>query len=90
MKNLPVDTIKIDKSFILSLAIDDNDKQIVHTVLGLATAFDLKVVAEGVEDEMSLNILKEWGCDIAQGYFISRPLAKDALEEWLENSPLGE
>ena len=90
LKNLPVDTIKIDKSFILSLAIDDNDKQIVHTVLGLATAFDLKVVAEGVEDEMSLNILKEWGCDIAQGYFISRPLAKDALEEWLENSPLGE
>jgi diguanylate cyclase (GGDEF)-like protein len=90
LKNLPVDTIKIDKSFILSLAIDDNDKQIVHTVLGLATAFDLKVVAEGVEDEMSLNILKDWGCDIAQGYFISRPLAKDALEEWLENSPLGE
>lgn len=90
LKNLPVDTIKIDKSFILSLATDDNDKQIVHTVLGLASAFDLKVVAEGVEDEMSLNILKEWGCDIAQGYFISRPLAKDALEEWLENSPLGE
>ena len=67
-----------------------NDQQIVHTVLGLADAFNLKVVAEGVEDEVSMNILKDWGCDIAQGYFISRPLPRADLEAWLENSPFGE
>ena len=89
LKNLPVEAIKIDKSFILSLATQDNDQQIVHTILSLANIFDLKVVAEGVEDEESLLILKEWGCDVAQGYFISRPLKRDDLEAWLCNSPFG-
>ncbi|BFT30190.1 bifunctional diguanylate cyclase/phosphodiesterase [Alteromonas sp. D210916BOD_24] len=89
LKNLPVKTIKIDKSFILDLATDDNDQQIVHTVLRLANAFDLKVVAEGVEDSASLDILKEWGCDIAQGYYISRPLKKADLENWLQNASFG-
>ncbi|WP_394220435.1 putative bifunctional diguanylate cyclase/phosphodiesterase [Alteromonas gracilis] len=86
LKNLPVKTIKIDKSFILSLASDENDQQIVHTVLSLANVFNLKVVAEGVEDGASFEILKSWGCDIAQGYFISRPLVREDLEEWLQNT----
>lgn len=90
LKSLPVTTIKIDKSFILDLANDDYDKQIVHTVLALARAFDLKVVAEGVEDIASLEILKDWGCNIIQGYYISRPLKKTDLEEWLESSPYSE
>ena len=90
LKNLPVTTIKIDKSFILALASDENDQQIVHTVLSLASVFNLKVVAEGVEDVASLEILKEWGCDIAQGYFISRPLNRSDLEDWLQNTPFGE
>ena len=90
LKSLPVTTIKIDKSFILDLAKDDYDKQIVHTVLALARAFDLKVVAEGVEDIASLNILKDWGCNVIQGYYISRPLKKADLEEWLESSEYSE
>lgn len=90
LKNLPVKTIKIDKSFILSLASDENDQQIVHTVLSLAAVFNLKVVAEGVEDLASLTILKDWGCDVAQGYYISRPLKLADLEEWLQNTPFGE
>ncbi|AXT40485.1 GGDEF domain-containing protein [Alteromonas sp. BL110] len=90
LKNLPVKTIKIDKSFILSLASDENDQQIVHTVLSLANVFNLKVVAEGVEDLASLDILKEWGCDIVQGYYISRPLNRSDLEDWLQNTPFGE
>ena len=89
LKNLPVKTIKIDKSFILSLASDENDQQIVHTVLRLASAFNLKVVAEGVEDQASLEILREWGCDVVQGYFISRPLKLNDLESWLQNTPYG-
>lgn len=90
LKNLPVKTIKIDKSFILSLASDENDQQIVRTVLSLASVFNLKVVAEGVEDAASLDILKEWGCDIVQGYYISRPLSWADLESWLQNTPFGE
>ena len=90
LKNLPVKTIKIDKSFILSLASDENDQQIVHTVLSLANVFNLKVVAEGVEDVASLEILKDWGCDIVQGYYISRPLSRSDLEDWLQNTPFGE
>ncbi|QDG34791.1 EAL domain-containing protein [Alteromonas mediterranea] len=90
LKNLPVKTIKIDKSFILLLASDENDQQIVRTVLSLANVFNLKVVAEGVEDAASLDILKEWGCDIAQGYYISRPLNCADLENWLQNTPFGE
>ncbi len=83
LKMLPVQTIKIDKSFVLKLATDENDQLIVKTVLNLASAFNLSVVAEGVEDEVSLNLLKDGGCDIAQGYFISRPLSVPALYEWL-------
>ncbi len=90
LKNLPVKTIKIDKSFILALASDENDQQIVHTVLSLASVFNLKVVAEGVEDVASLEILRDWGCDIAQGYYISRPLNRSDLEDWLQNTPFGE
>lgn len=89
LKHLPVKTIKIDKSFILGLASDENDQEIVKTVLRLANSFELKVVAEGVEDSVSLQILKEWGCDIAQGFYISRPLNKSDLEAWLQNSPFG-
>ncbi|WP_218310640.1 sensor domain-containing phosphodiesterase [Alteromonas antoniana] len=87
LKHLPVTTIKIDKSFILNLAKDENDQQIVHTVLSLAHIFDLDVVAEGVEDEVSLVMLQEWGCDIAQGYFISKPQSAEVLFDWLEVTP---
>ncbi len=90
LKNLPVETIKIDKSFILNLSTDENDQQIVHTILSLAGIFELNVVAEGVEDAESLNILKEWGCDVAQGYYISRPLKREDLEAWLLTTPYHE
>ncbi|MDG6099038.1 EAL domain-containing protein [Alteromonas sp. ZYF713] len=86
LKNLPVDTIKIDKSFILSLSSEANDQQIVHTVLSLAKVFGMSVVAEGVEDELALQILKDWGCDVAQGYYISKPLPSSQLMLWLEHS----
>lgn len=86
LKNLPVDTLKIDKSFVLNLANNKDDQQIVNIVLQLAYAFNLKVVAEGVEDSIAMSLLREWGCTLAQGYFISRPLNYDALIEWLENN----
>ena len=86
LKHLPVTAIKIDKSFVLNLSSDRDDQQIVHTVLSLSNIFDLKVVAEGVEDAEAMRILTEWGCDTAQGYFITRPLSLPDLISWLENT----
>ncbi len=86
LKNLPVSAIKIDKAFVLNLSTDTEDQQIVHTVLSLSNIFDLEVVAEGVEDANAMEILAEWGCDTAQGYFISRPLPLSGLIDWLASS----
>jgi len=86
LKNLPVSAIKIDKAFVLNLSTDTEDQQIVHTVLSLSNIFDLEVVAEGVEDANAMEILAEWGCDTAQGYFISRPLPLGGLIDWLASS----
>lgn len=87
LKNLPVDTLKIDKSFVLNLSTDSDDQRIVHTVLSLATNFDLMVIAEGVEDERTLNILQEWGCAMAQGYYISKPQSVKDILLWLNSTP---
>ena len=86
LKNLPVSAIKIDKAFVLNLSTDTEDQQIVHTVLSLSNIFDLEVVAEGVEDAKAMEILAEWGCDTAQGYYISRPLPLGGLVDWLASS----
>ncbi|GGF72829.1 bifunctional diguanylate cyclase/phosphodiesterase [Alteromonas lipolytica] len=86
LKHLPVSTIKIDKAFVLNLSTDTDDQQIVRTVLSLSTIFDLDVVAEGVEDADTMEILADWGCDTAQGYYISRPLPLNGLIDWLASS----
>ena len=86
LKHLPVSAIKIDKAFVLNLSTDQDDQQIVHTVLSLSNVFNLEVVAEGVEDANAMAILADWGCDTAQGYYISRPLPLNALFEWLAES----
>ena len=86
LKNLPVSAIKIDKAFVLNLSTDTEDQQIVHTVLSLSNIFDLEVVAEGVEDANAMEILADWGCHTAQGYYISRPLPLGGLIDWLASS----
>ncbi|MFC3200427.1 EAL domain-containing protein [Alteromonas oceani] len=86
LKHLPVSTIKIDKAFVLNLSTDTDDQQIVRTVLSLSTIFDLDVVAEGVEDANAMEILADWGCHTAQGYYISRPLPLGGLIDWLASS----
>tara|TARA_R110002167_G_scaffold30424_5_gene100556 strand:- start:15694 stop:17388 length:1695 start_codon:yes stop_codon:yes gene_type:complete len=82
LQKLPVSIIKIDKSFILNLATDDGSRYIVDAAVNLAHKIDMKVVAEGVEDQQSLNILKEIGCDYAQGFFISHPLPASDFAKW--------
>lgn len=83
LKRLPVEELKIDKSFVGAMASDEEDASIVRSIIGLAHDLGLNVVAEGVEENSSWNMLKSLGCDVAQGYFISRPVPADELTAWL-------
>jgi diguanylate cyclase (GGDEF)-like protein len=86
LKRLPVDELKIDKSFVAHVATDRNDAAIVRSTIGLAHDLGLSVVAEGIEDHQTLELLAGLGCDVAQGYFISRPLPVVALGDWLASA----
>lgn len=83
LKKLPIDEIKIDRSFIMNMAVDDNDSKIIHSTIELAHRFGLGVVAEGVESKEVLDTLGNFGCDKAQGYYISPPLSPDELKSSL-------
>jgi diguanylate cyclase (GGDEF)-like protein len=87
---LPVDELKIDRSFVMKMMQDKTTSMIVRSTIELGHSLGLKVVAEGVEDEASYNFLQELGCDHAQGYFMSRPLPPRELEEWLRTSQWGQ
>jgi diguanylate cyclase (GGDEF)-like protein len=90
LKRFPVDTLKIDRAFIKDISRDSDDVVIVEAILGLGKHFDLKVVAEGVEDNDQLEFLRRQGCDIAQGYHLSPPLAFGQYVEWLEEWQAGQ
>jgi diguanylate cyclase (GGDEF)-like protein len=82
LKNLPVDTLKVDKSFVLKLNTQVGDQNIVQTVLKLAKSFGMDVVAEGVENQETLAMLQLWDCEYAQGYHICKPIPVAALIDW--------
>lgn len=82
LKNLPVDELKIDKCFILTLDKSQQDQDIVSSTIELGHKLGLRVIAEGVENQASLALLKQFGCDYIQGYHISRPLKADQLIQW--------
>ncbi len=86
LKQLPVDEIKIDKSFVIDMLDNNEDLVIVRSTVDLAHNMGRRVVAEGVENEAVLKTLIEMGCDMAQGYYISRPLTATALGRWLKES----
>jgi EAL domain-containing protein (putative c-di-GMP-specific phosphodiesterase class I) len=83
LKRLPLDEVKIDRSFVMGMTDDDNDAAIVRTTIDLARNLGLDVVAEGVEDEATLADLGALRCDVAQGFHLSRPLPAGQLEAWL-------
>lgn len=89
LKNLPVNELKIDKSFVMKMVDNDDDAKIVKSVIDLAHNFDLTVVAEGVENEESLDSLTSMGCDVAQGFYLGRPMPFDRLVEWNAQSTWG-
>ncbi|MEC5385401.1 EAL domain-containing protein [Uliginosibacterium sp. H3] len=83
LKRLPLHALKIDRSFVRDMLTDEQDAIIVRSTIGLAHSLGLQVVAEGVEDVDTLAVLREFGCDLAQGYVLSKPVAADQAERRL-------
>ena len=84
LKGLPFHELKIDKSFVLDALDNTRSRSILENSLRLATDLNLKTVAEGVETREHLQLLRELGCDIAQGYLIARPMPADDVPLWLD------
>ncbi len=90
LKQLPVDAVKIDKSFVQNMGhTTTKDSAIVRSIIDLGHNLGLAVVAEGVEDQATWQRLRAAGCDVAQGFYMSRPLPAAALECWLATAPWG-
>jgi diguanylate cyclase (GGDEF)-like protein len=83
LKRLPVNELKIDKSFVLNMEHDVGDTKIVRSTIDLGHNMGLRVVAEGIESEAVWRLLASLGCDQGQGYFMSRPIPADALAAWI-------
>ena len=85
LKKLPVDTLKIDSSFVIDMLEDEDDHAIVKGIVDLSKTFNRKVIAEGVETLAHCQALLALGCENAQGYFIAKPMHPQKLQEWIEN-----
>ncbi|HTI86182.1 MAG TPA: EAL domain-containing protein [Alphaproteobacteria bacterium] len=79
LKKFPIGTLKIDRSFIMNLTSDDGDAAIVRAIIAMAKSLEVKTVAEGVETESQLALLKSEGCDLIQGFLLSRPISGDDM-----------
>ena len=86
LQRLPVQELKVDRSFVFNVDTDTNNQAIVRSVIELGHSLGLSVVAEGVENQLSWNRLVSLGCDLAQGYFLSRPIPAEAMTSWLISS----
>jgi EAL domain-containing protein (putative c-di-GMP-specific phosphodiesterase class I) len=84
LARLPIDALKIDRSFVDGLGRDAHAIDIVHSIIGLARRMRLRVVAEGVETEAQMISLRDYGCDEIQGYLLSRPLTAAVTGDWLK------
>ena len=87
LKRLPLNELKIDRSFVMHMLENDDDAVIVRSTIDLGRNLGLEVVAEGVEDASTWDALASLGCDVAQGYFLSRPVPAEELGKWLAGRP---
>ncbi|MES9834455.1 MAG: EAL domain-containing protein [Candidatus Thiodiazotropha sp. DIVDIV] len=87
IRRLPVDQLKIDRSFVRDISIDPKDAQLVQTIISMAHNMDIEVVAIGVENSSQLKFLRDKGCKIFQGYYFSHPLPVDKFETYLSKEP---
>jgi len=90
IKHLPVDTIKIDRTFVDGLGTEEGDEGVVRAVIALADGLNVKTVAEGIEGAVQLETLRALGCDLGQGYYFSRPVAADELAKLVRAGLAGE
>ena len=87
LKHFSVNKLKIDRSFISELLTDDANRKIVTAIIAVAKSLCLQLVAEGVEDKRQETVLREMGCDFAQGYLYTKPLANDQFaRDWLKTN----
>jgi EAL domain-containing protein (putative c-di-GMP-specific phosphodiesterase class I) len=84
LARMPVDEMKIDRSFVQSLESDPEFATVVRSAIDMGHGLGLKVVAEGIETSSAANTLREFGCDIAQGYFYAKPMPLDAFTAWMK------
>jgi diguanylate cyclase (GGDEF)-like protein/PAS domain S-box-containing protein len=87
LKRLPIDEIKIDSSFVAAMAVHEEDEVIVRSTIDLGHNLGMSVVAEGVETRSVMERLGPLGCDVAQGYYLGRPMPAEELEIWLDHHP---
>jgi EAL domain-containing protein (putative c-di-GMP-specific phosphodiesterase class I) len=85
LQRLPVHELKVDRAFVMGIGADRNNAAIVRTIVDLGHNLGLSVVAEGVEDQLCWDALRAMGCDIAQGYALSRPIPAATLDQWLQD-----
>ena len=85
LRSLPINELKIDRSFVMNMAQDPGDALIVRSIIDLGHNLGLTIVAEGVETADALTTLAGFGCDVAQGYYLSRPMPIDAFDTWRRN-----
>lgn len=84
LAQLSVSSLKIDSSFVIPMRQDENCRKIVATIIQLGHSLDLEIVAEGIEDKETYDVLEKMQCDVGQGYFICRPQRAEVLEEWVQ------
>jgi len=84
LRSLPVTELKIDKSFVMTMTVNDQDAVIVRTLVELGRSLGLRTVAEGVESGDAKDLLRSYGCDEAQGYLFSRPIPAEQFMVWLD------
>jgi diguanylate cyclase (GGDEF)-like protein len=87
LQKLPVSELKIDRSFVQQMAHRAQDRKIVRSIIDLAHNLEMRVVAEGIEDQRSLDMLVSMGCDYGQGFHIARPMPAARLSDWLQQAP---
>ena len=85
LKRFPIDSIKIDRSFVADIATNQDDAEIIRTIITMGQTLNRKIIAEGVETEEQLEMLRGYNCDEIQGYFISRPLPADAFTDFIRD-----
>ena len=84
LKQFPIDTVKIDQSFVRDLTTDADDEAILRAIIAMSKSLKLSVVAEGVEHAEQMERLRELGCDLLQGYYFSRPIPLDEADRFLQ------